>query len=79
MILSLFTLSYLLGGVVTYGAVFAHVQNRWPDIANEMYRLDMFFAALMGAIFPVSIIALLILEIFKLNGDGLFKYGLKFI
>ncbi len=69
--LTLFILSYTLGAVVTYGALFAYFQMKW--MSKDDYYNDLFMALFGGITWPVSNVVS-----FLMWGRKPFQSGLKF-
>ncbi len=67
--LTLFILSYTLGAVVTYGAIFAFFK-KWENVG---YIEDIITALFLGLGWPISIIFYLCMD-----GRKPFQSGLKF-
>ena len=65
---------YAIQAFIIYGLAFAHIQRKFPRLAEENYREDLgtsiFFGLWMGA-FPI----LGVLFVFLLTGMG--QYGFK--
>jgi len=74
--LELIAVVWVVIGVFTYGAVFGHWQNKYPDIAEEWYGRDMAIAIGYGLLGPIGLLGAMLGA--KLCKDSLFKYGLKF-
>ncbi len=73
--LTLFILSYTLGAIVTYGALFAWWQQDWwcKETAKRYYKLDIMRALLAGVLWPLAnIITLIVWD------REPFQSGLKF-
>ncbi len=71
--LILFILSYTLGAVVTYGAIFSFWQSRWYGIADKQHKSDMMQAVVSGVFWPICIFSAL-----SVWGRKPFQSGLKF-
>ena len=67
--LTLFILSYTLGAVVTYGAIFAYWQGKYGGDIAEDFRISLFF----GIVWPAGV-----LVAFANAGRKPFQSGLKF-
>ena len=67
MFILIFVVLFIIQSVLTYGLIFAHVQNKYKTIAKEQYLDDMASSMLFGAMYsllPVVgfLIALLMTE-----------------
>ncbi len=71
--LTLFLLSYTLGAVVTYGAMFSFFQTNWYIATDEEYSCDLAKALYAGLMWPVVNVVTLIMW-----GRKPFQSGLKF-
>lgn len=73
----IFTLMWLISGVLTYGILFAFFQRRYPLISERDYKIDMTISFAMGLLLgPVGLGCVLIAV--KYNKHGPKFYGLKF-
>jgi hypothetical protein len=62
---------WLLCGVLTYGGLFAHLQTKYPALAEDEYRGDRRYALLPSLFGPLGLLTV------ALATRG-FKDGLKF-
>lgn len=61
-----------LCGVLTYGAVFAYCQGRWPEIAKASHDADARFALKTSLFGPIGLLVFL-----SIVGPAGFRYGFK--
>lgn len=66
---------FVIQWVITYGILFAHLQRKWPTLANEAYHEDRKVAIGFAAAF--SVVPFLSFLVLFFVADW-FKYGLKF-
>jgi hypothetical protein len=62
---------WLLCGVITYGGLFAHLQNKYPALAKDEYRGDRRYALLPSLCGPFGLLTIAL-------ATRCFKEGLKF-
>jgi hypothetical protein len=62
---------WLICGVITYGGLFAHLQNKYPARAADEYRGDRSYSVVPSLFGPFGLITVAFATRF-------FKYGFKF-
>jgi hypothetical protein len=59
---------WVMCGILAYGVTFAHMQGKYPTLAEEDYWTDMRFSVLIGLCGPVSLLVVLCFSGFAQHG-----------
>lgn len=75
--MTLFILVWIACGLLAWGGIFAYVQGEYSLIAAETRRFDRFLAICFGLFGPIGLVSFALGSL-VLNGNWLFRHGLKF-